>query len=115
VFHARVQNGRALVGSLELACPEYPQREARAATLYVRPHELDIERSPNGGGSLRARIDRINAAGPVAKVFLSALESDVQLNVEVSAQRYDELALQTGDTVWVAPRKVRVFAPEYVI
>jgi sulfate transport system ATP-binding protein len=115
VFHARLQNGRAQVGSLEVAFPEYPHHEERAATLYVRPHELQIERSPNGGGSMRARIDRIHAAGPVAKVFLSALDSGLGLNVEVSAERYGELGLKTGEMVYVAPRKVHMFAPDYVI
>jgi sulfate/thiosulfate transport system ATP-binding protein len=115
IFHARVRNGRAQVGPMELACPEYAQHENGAATLYVRPHELEIERSPNGGGSLRARIDRINAAGSVAKVALSALDSNMGMQVEVSRQRYSELNLKTGDMVYVAPRKVRVFTPEYMI
>jgi hypothetical protein len=48
-------------------------------------------------------------------VFLSALDSGMGLNVEVSADRYVELNLKTGETVYVAPRKVRVFTPDYVI
>jgi len=115
VFHARVHNGRALVGSLEFDCPGDTAHQTGAATLYVRPHELQIERAPNGSGSMKARVDRLHAAGSVAKVFLSDLDSGVQLNVEVSPQRYDELALKAGDTVYVAPRKVRVFTPDYVI
>jgi sulfate transport system ATP-binding protein len=115
VFQAKVRNGRAVMGSMELAFPEYAHHEERSATLYVRPHELQIERSPNGGGSLKARVDRINAAGPVTKVSLSALDTGVGLNVEVSAERSDQLALKTGDMVYVAPRKVRAFTPDYVI
>ncbi len=115
VIQAKVSNGRARFGSLEWLFPEHDHGDERAATLYVRPHELQIERSPNGGGSMRARVDRINAAGPVAKVFLSSLEGGMGLNVEVSADRYVELNLKTGDTVYVAPRKMRVFTPEYVI
>jgi sulfate transport system ATP-binding protein len=115
VFHGRVQNGRASLGSMEVAYPEYPHQEARPATLYVRPHELEIERLPNGVASLKARVERINPAGSVAKVFLLAAEFGVGLNVELSPERYVELALKTGDTVYVSPRKVRVFMPEYVI
>ncbi len=115
VFHGRVQNGRALLGSMEVAYPEYPHQEARPATLYVRPHELEIERLPNGVASLKARVERINPAGSVAKVFLMAAEFGVGLNVELSSERYVELALKAGDTVYVSPRKVRVFMPEYVI
>ncbi len=115
VFHGRVQNGRALLGSLEVDCPDYPHEEARAATLYVRPHELDIEHAPNGSASLKARVERINPAGSVAKVALQATDFGLGLNVEISPERYGELALKAGDTVYVSPRKVHVFVPEYVI
>jgi sulfate/thiosulfate transport system ATP-binding protein len=115
VFHGRVQNGRASVGGLEVDCPEYPHQESRPATMYVRPHELEIEHSPNGVASLKARVERVNSAGSVAKVFLLAPEFGVGLNVEISPERCDELQLKPGDTVYVSPRKVRVFVPEYII
>jgi hypothetical protein len=35
--------------------------------------------------------------------------------VEVSPDRYAELEVRAGDTVYVTPRRVRVFVPEYVI
>ena len=60
-------------------------------------------------------MQRVNPAGSVAKVFLMAAEFGVGLNVELSPERYDELRLKAGDTVYVSPRKVRVFVPEYVI
>jgi sulfate transport system ATP-binding protein len=115
VFHGRVQNGRALLGNMEVDCPEYPHQEARAATLYVRPHELEIEHSPNGVASLKARVERVNAAGPITKVFVVAGDFGLGFNVEISPERFADLALKTGDTVYVSPRKVRVFVPEYVI
>jgi sulfate transport system ATP-binding protein len=114
VFHGRVRNGRARLGEVEVECPEYPHDEERAATFYIRPHELEIEHAPHVLGSLKARVDRINSAGPVAKVFLSGTDFG-GLNVEVSTQRYGELALKAGDTVYVSPRRVRVFVPDYVI
>jgi sulfate transport system ATP-binding protein len=115
VFHGRVANGRASLGSIEVDCPDYPHDEPRQATFYVRPHELDIERSRNGVASLQAQVERINPAGPVAKVFLLSPDFGLGLNVELSLERYEELSLKAGDTVYVSPRKVRVFVPEYVI
>lgn len=115
VFHGRVQKGRALLGSMEVDFPEYQHEESRPATLYVRPHELDIERSRNGVASLQATVERVNPAGSVAKVFLLASDFGVGLNVEISLDRHEELGLKAGDTVYVSPRKVRVFVPEYVI
>ena len=115
VFQGRVQGGRAHLGSMEVDYPEYPHEESRPATLYVRPHELEIEHSPNGAASLKAQVERINPTGSVAKVLLRSSDFGVALNVEVSPERYDELALKAGDTVYVSPRRVRVFVPEYVI
>lgn len=115
VFQGRVQGGRAHLGSMEVDYPEYPHEESRPATLYVRPHELEIEHSPNGASSLKAQVERINPTGSVAKVLLRSSDFGVALNVEVSPERYDELALKAGDTVYVSPRRVRVFVPEYVI
>jgi len=115
VFHGRVQNGRATIGGLEMDYPEYPHDEARQAKVYVRPHELDIHRSTNGVASLKAQVSRVLSAGSVAKVYLTSPDFGLGLNVELSAERYAELDLKSGDIVYVSPRKVRVFVPEYVI
>lgn len=115
VFHGRVQNGRAILGGVEFDCPDYPHEESRTATVYVRPHDLEIQAYANGSPSLRAQVQRINPAGPVAKVSLLAQDFGFGLNVELSPERYAELGLKTGDTVYVSARRVRVFVPEYVI
>src|SRR5258707_10279959 len=48
VFHGRAQDGKVLLGNLEVAYPQYPHAESRDVVGYVRPHELDINRLPNG-------------------------------------------------------------------
>jgi sulfate/thiosulfate transport system ATP-binding protein len=115
VFHGRVQNGRARVGSVELACPDYPHGEERNAAVYVRPHELEIDRRANSDGSLPARVRHVNAAGAVAKVQLVIEDGGTPLSVTMSLERLRELALRNDDQVYVSPRRVHVFAPEYAI
>jgi sulfate transport system ATP-binding protein len=44
IFHGRVQGGRALLGPLSLEYPEHPDAEARQASGYSRPHELEVSR-----------------------------------------------------------------------
>ncbi|HEY4309807.1 MAG TPA: sulfate/molybdate ABC transporter ATP-binding protein [Pirellulales bacterium] len=112
VFHGRLQSGRAHAGGLELEYPDYPHDQAVPATLYVRPHELDLDRTAEGPGSLRVRVDRVNAAGSVAKVFVHSQEFGVGMHVELSAERYAELNFRPGDLLYVSPRRVRVFVPE---
>jgi sulfate transport system ATP-binding protein len=113
VFHGRVQSGRALLGSLAVDYPEYVHDESRPATAYVRPHELDIARARNGVPALEARIARINAAGSVARIGLISGDG-LELNVDLAAERFDELGLALGESVYVSPKKVRVFVPNYI-
>jgi sulfate/thiosulfate transport system ATP-binding protein len=115
VFHGRASNGRVVMGDLHIPYPEYEHDDERAASVYVRPHELEIERSPGDGGSLAARVVHVNPAGAVARVHLEALEGSLTLHVELPPERWRELTLQVGDTAYVAPRRARVFFPEYSI
>jgi sulfate/thiosulfate transport system ATP-binding protein len=115
VFHGRVESGHAMVGNLKLAYPDYPHAEPQAATLYMRPHELDIALVQNGTPGLRASVNRVNPTGSLARIGLSAIDHDTDIQVDLSMERYAELKLKPGDTVFVLPKKVRVFMPDYVI
>lgn len=116
VFHGRVQGGKVLLGNMEMEYPQYPHAESRDVVGYVRPHELDISRVPNDKSGLPAKVLQINPAGSVAKVRVVSDEFGIALNVDLTLERYGELALTTGETVYVVPRHVRVFMPDdYVI
>jgi sulfate transport system ATP-binding protein len=96
--------------------PDYPHAEERPAVLYMRPHELDIQRASNDAPALAACVERVQAAGPVARIGLRAAETGSDIQVELSAARYAELQLRTGESVFVSPKRIRVFMePEYVI
>src|SRR5881394_3420139 len=99
VFHGSVQNGRARLGNLEIAYPDYPHDESRAATAFIRSHELEIVRARNGRPSLEARVTHINPARPVVKVRVYSETFGVVLTVDVSWERYAELRLTIGDTI----------------
>ncbi|HJZ90305.1 MAG TPA: sulfate/molybdate ABC transporter ATP-binding protein [Gemmataceae bacterium] len=117
VFHGRLHEGKAIVGGVELDCPGSVEHDSGPARVYVRPHELDIETAPAGNGRLSARVTHVNPAGPVTRVQVKVPGIDMELSVELSRDRSAELALKKGDEVYVAPRRVRVFAPapEYSI
>src|SRR5207302_10913303 len=81
VFHGRAQNGRLHVGDMQVAYPEYPHDQARPATAYVRPHELEISATSEGPGSLPARVLHVNPAGSLAQVQLLAADSGLAVPV----------------------------------
>ncbi len=115
VFHGSVQNGRALLGNLEVAYPDYPYEESRAATAFIRSHELEILRTKNGRPSLEAKVTHINPARPVVKVRVYSEAFGVVLTVDVGWERYAGLRLAVGDTVYVSPRQLRVFVQDYAV
>ena len=116
VFHGRVENGQAVIGSgLHFAYPEYQNSESRDAKVYVRPHELDIDTTPFAQRNLRATIIHINPMGSMARVQLQAEEFDLPIHVDVSHDRTREMKLAAGMAVFVAPKSMRVFLPDYAI
>jgi sulfate transport system ATP-binding protein len=112
VFRASVQGGRARLGDLEVAYPDYPHDEPRPATAFVRAHELEIVRTKNGRPALEARVTHVNPARPVVKVRVYSEAFGVVLAVDVGWERFAELRLAAGDTVWVSPRRLRVFVQD---
>ena len=114
VFHGRIEQGRALLSGLTLESASDPSCDASSTKVYIRPHELEIERQVNGAPAFPALVSRINPAGSLAKVLLTAGDGrDVQ--VDLPFERFQELKLQPGETVFVSPRHARVFVPDYQI
>lgn len=108
LFHGRIEQGKAYLGSLEFDAPGHAGREARIAALYIRPHQLEIDRVAHGEPQFRARVAHVNPAGPLVKVDLVAEWGD-PVRVEVSQERYRALALETGSDVFVRPKDMRIF------
>jgi len=57
----------------------------------------------------------VNPAGLLVRVQLVAIELGMPILVELSRERLAELALKTDEIVYVAPKRVRVFVPDYSI
>lgn len=112
VFHGRLESGQMHMSGFAMEYPEYQQTQSRDATAYVRPHEVELNRTPQGETSLPVRVVHVNPAGPVTRVRLLSDVFGAALNVDLSPGRYHELALRPGDQVFATPRRVRVFLPE---
>ena len=114
IFQGRMERGRLVVGDVEVGYHGAAEHDGVATSFYVRPHELDVERTPEQRG-LAARVLHINPAGSVVRVQLVAADLGMPILVELTRERLVELALRPGETVYVVPRRVRVFTPEYSI
>ena len=117
VFRAQLRDGRVLFGDVEM--PVRPgvvvEQSGGDADVYVRPHELMLERETPSGKGLRARVVHVNAAGSVVKVRVLAEAFGLMVNVDISPDRHRELALAVGERVVVAPKSAKMFEPDYTI
>jgi sulfate/thiosulfate transport system ATP-binding protein len=109
VFHGRVEHGRAV------ALQSPGQAGFEGAPVYVRPHELAIERQPSGTASIEARVLHVNPTGSRVKIELKAAGTEQLINAELTSERYAELELKVDEIVYVSPSKVRVFMADYAI
>ncbi len=115
VLNVSIQNGKARLGDMEMDYPHYTDPESRDASVYVRPHELRIDRYNVGSASLPAKVIHITPAGSVIKVRVRSDEFGLLLNVDVAVAEFGELKIKAGDTVYVSTRRMRVFVPDYAI
>lgn len=114
----RVEGGRALLGetgTVELPAKLFSGGADGRTDAYIRPHELDISRTADGGNCLLGKIVHINPAGSVVKVRLLAEDFGLMINVDITPDRYRALALKQNETVFVTPKSARIFEPDYTI
>ncbi len=79
----------------------------RVGDAFVRPHDLKLHRAPNGT-TQTATIERLVHLGFVVRADL--VKDDGQaLTAQLTTDEVEQLALEVGDSVFVAPRRERVF------
>lgn len=111
-FRGRLNNGRFLLGSAQIAAPEHRHVSDREAVGYVRPHHLVIEREKKSNDVIPAQVIYTHAVGPVVYIEMKLLDSGSFVEAELSKEAFKELKLQLGEKVFVHPKKVKVFIPE---
>jgi len=114
LFHGRIESGKAVFGQLVLDHPHTNGADGQAARLFVRPYDLDIHTQHNGRPGLRARVERVQSAGPQVRVELVA-ETGEAVTVEMSHAQYRDGRVSSGDSVYVSLRDARIFMEDYSI
>jgi len=118
LFHGRVEAGHAVFGDTVVWANGVGHgAEGREARVFVRPHELEIGRQPRDRQAVQASVARIQSAGPIVRVELvqrntgdgAAGSAAAAIQVELGHERYRDLNLAPGDTVFLSVKDARVF------
>jgi len=115
LFHGRMSQGQAQLGSLQVSSPGYAGAEESPAVAYVRSHDIEIERTAQDSTALKSEIKHIQKLGPSVRITLAIDGSGEFVEAELTRDVYQNLGLQQGEKVYVRPRQVRVFVDDYQI
>ena len=112
LFHSRIEeDGQAYVGNVAFQLPEKAGSGKKTATFYIRPHQFQVARVAGGQNSFKAKIKYINPAGAPVKLELIS-EWGGLVQVEVSQEEYQKLALKKDEDIYVTPKEISLHAPE---
>jgi sulfate transport system ATP-binding protein len=119
LFHGRAHEGEMLIGqdhhAVRLATPEHHDAQDAKALAYVRPHDLEVRRSTTPGASgISAKLLRAIVVGPIARLELLPLDGVVTdqnrvIEAHIPAQEFKDHDFKEGETLFLTPRKARVF------
>ncbi|MBM4154375.1 MAG: sulfate ABC transporter ATP-binding protein [Lentisphaerae bacterium] len=115
LFHARVHEGRAQIGTLEVEAPAHAAARDRQAIAYARPHELDIERTRTSESGIESTVVQILPVGPIVRVGLRRSDTGEPFEAELGKESARRLGLTVGERVFARPSNLRIFAEDYVI
>lgn len=109
-FSGKAEAGVLHADGLCFASPGIATDGAVAATAFVRPHDVEVERqAPARGVGVAVRLSHIHLAGSNAYLELAHTESDKLIEAQMPEARFRELNLHVGDAVYATPRRARVF------
>jgi sulfate transport system ATP-binding protein len=109
LFHARIVNGRTSISDLKIDSPEHSGVDNTSCFAYVRPHDIEICRTPNNKQGVKALINRISKRGAIVHLELNAQSDKELFDVELSREAFRNLKLQEGEAVYAILRNPKIF------
>jgi len=79
---------------------------------YVRPHDLELLLSPNGGSAFAALVEDVQVVGPTVRVVLEREHDGGRIEAHLTRRELAELDLTAGRRVWVRPRNLTTYRAE---
>jgi len=109
-FSSHVHEGGAKIGSIEVNIDAHDNTQNSAATAFVRPHDIEVYKERNGSApALEATVSYVHAIGPLVRLELQPVDQTDIIEAELTQERFRELNIAQGESVFVYPRNVRVF------
>ncbi len=112
LFHGRVHAGRASIGEIEVTLDDHHDAQHAPALVYVRPHDIEVDRKPNGGGGIEAIVRDVRQLGATVRLELERRDGGGLVEAQMSRDRYRDYELQSGEQVFIRPQNLRIYFKE---
>ncbi len=107
VLTAQNHSGLAILGE-GIQVPTHSGVDDGPISVYVRPHDLELTHERNGRPSLPGRVERVTPLGAFVRLDV-VLTDGTDVRVELSRDRFVALDPRVGETLFVAPKDLKVF------
>ncbi|MGO2240186.1 MAG: sulfate/molybdate ABC transporter ATP-binding protein [Halomonas sp.] len=112
LFHARVHDGVARIGDVQLPAPEFAGYKNELGQAYVRPHEIEVFAGREHADALHAKIELVSVVGPTVRLELRTNNSEALIHAELTKHRFRALGLAQNGDAWIRPIYSRIFLPD---
>jgi sulfate transport system ATP-binding protein len=109
VFHGRVSEEQTVPEGSEGASVGLSDTVEEHEVTFVRPHDLELNRSRTNPDQFEATVHYVLTAGSRVRLELIVQGSAQAIEVELTKERYRELDLREGEVVFVYPKQQQVF------
>jgi sulfate transport system ATP-binding protein len=83
----------------------------RDMVAFVRSHEVDLARTPNGDSAIETILRHARRFGPMVRVELDRVDNGPMIEAEIPRERFEELGVVAGERLYVKPSSARFFPP----
>ena len=105
----RIHSNQAHIGELTLKLDKQDTTPDQTATLYARPHELDLGRVRSTQGGIETRLRAQRRIGAVVRLELDRIDGEGVIEAELSHEQFALAEWREGEHVWVRPNNPRIF------
>jgi len=108
LFKGRVSHGQVQIDGASVDIAKHDS----AATLYVRPHDIEISRDASDSANIRVKVDHVSPIGPIVRLYLQRLDTGETFESELTRDRYTQVSPKVGEELYASLANAKVFDAE---
>lgn len=85
----------------------HPPSAAKKITVFARPHDMDVTKTPDAG-YLTTKVIHINPAGALVKLELERVDGSI-IQADITKELFQTLQIHKNDILYTYPKEIKIF------